>query len=323
MYFFHFKLPVPEFYQNRTPACCSNVKCQKSVHFHNKLYDLKFFINFEQSYLLADITHTHIDFKPFNSDINYGDTQERPNILSHLQRKRRSLGNDCDHGWISEYSATHNVSAIAASGELIILFPGEWHNYSPDKESGWQEYWIGFKGIYMENLIAKRFFSIDKPVLELGISNSLLSLYEDLLHIANEEKSGFQIMLAGLLHHITSTIFYKQKNRSFENTYVKEKLDEARRIMKSEIENPLSPEEIASQLGLGYSWFRKTFKEYTGVSPAQYQIQLRLNYAKELLTRTSLNITEIAYKLHFENVGQFSTFFKKREGLTPKEYRDL
>lgn len=93
--------------------------------------------------------------------------------------------------------------------------------------------------------------------------------------------------------------------------------------MKSEIENPLSPEEIASQLGLGYSWFRKTFKEYTGVSPAQYQIQLRLNYAKELLTRTSLNITEIAYKLHFENVGQFSTFFKKREGLTPKEYRDL
>lgn len=221
--------------------------------------------------------------------------------------------------FISDHCKKQTVKA----GDLIILFPGEWHNYSPDKESGWQEYWIGFKGIYMENLIAKRFFSVEKPILELGISNSLISLYEDLLHIANEEKSGFQIMLAGLLHHITSTIFYKQKNRSFENTYVKEKLDEARRLMKSEIENPLSPEEIATQLGLGYSWFRRTFKEYTGVSPAQYQIQLRLNYAKELLTRTSLNITEIAYKLHFESVGQFSTFFKKREGLTPKEYRDL
>lgn len=258
----------------------------------------------------------HTIYPPLQHPESYNFLPQNGRILNEYQFVYIVKGSG---SFISDHCKKRQVK----SGDLIILFPGEWHNYSPDKESGWQEYWIGFKGIYMENLIAKRFFSIDRPVLELGISNSLLSLYEDLLHIANEEKSGFQIMLAGLLHHITSTIFYKQKNRSFENTYVKEKLDEARRIMKSEIENPLSPEEIASQLGLGYSWFRKTFKEYTGVSPAQYQIQLRLNYAKELLTRTSLNITEIAYKLHFENVGQFSTFFKKREGLTPKEYRDL
>ena len=63
-------------------------------------------------------------------------------------------------------------------------------------------------------------------------------------------------------------------------------------------------------------------QDYTGISPAQYQIQLRLIKAKELLSQTTLNITEIAYQLHFENGGQFSTFFKKREGLTPKEYRE-
>ena len=129
-------------------------------------------------------------------------------------------------------------------------------------------------------------------------------------------------MLAGILQHITSTIYYKNKNQSFADAYILEKLAEARRIMKAEIEHPSSPEDIAAQLGLSYSWFRRTFKDYTGVSPAQYQIQLRLIRAKELLSQTSLNITEIAYQLHFENGGQFSTFFKKREGLTPKEYRD-
>ena len=86
--------------------------------------------------------------------------------------------------------------------------------------------------------------------------------------------------------------------------------------------NPLTPEEIASRLGLGYSWFRRMFKEYTGVSPAQYQLQQKLLKAKELLTSSSMNISEIAYSLKFENAGQFSTFFKKKEGVTPSEFRE-
>ena len=89
-----------------------------------------------------------------------------------------------------------------------------------------------------------------------------------------------------------------------------------------QVENPVSPEEIASQLGLGYSWFRRMFKEYTGVSPAQYQLQQKLLRAKELLTGSNLNISEIAYSLKFENAGQFSTFFKKKEGVTPSEFRE-
>ena len=64
--------------------------------------------------------------------------------------------------------------------------------------------------------------------------------------------------------------------------------------MKEQVENPLTPEEIASRLGLGYSWFRRMFKEYTGVSPAQYQLQQKLLKAKELLTSSSMNISEIA-----------------------------
>ncbi len=207
-------------------------------------------------------------------------------------------------------------------GDLIILFPGEWHNYHPNEDTGWDEYWVGFKGKYIEQLISNNIFSHNNPVLELGISGSLLSLFADLLRTAEHEKAGFQIMLAGILQHITSTIIYKSKNQAFADSYILDKLSEARLLMKQQIENPSSPEEIAAQLGVGYSWFRRSFKDYTGISPAQYQIQLRLIRAKELLSRTSLNISEIAYKLHFENGGQFATFFKKREGLTPKEYRE-
>ncbi len=219
------------------------------------------------------------------------------------------------------FASARGKKHAVKTGDLLILFPGEWHNYCPDTDSGWDEYWVGFKGSYMEHLVGKHFFSPENPVLELGISSSLVGLYDDLLQTAGNEKVGFQVMLAGILQHITATIFFKCKNKSFADAYILDKLAEARRVMKAEIEHPSSPKEIAARLGVSYSWFRRAFKDYMGISPAQYQIQLRLIRAKELLGQTALNITEIAYQLHFENGGQFSTFFKKREGLTPKEYR--
>lgn len=208
------------------------------------------------------------------------------------------------------------------AGDLFLLFPGEWHNYYPDNNFGWDEYWVGFKGRYFEQLLAEHFFSKEMPLLHIGISNSLINLYEDLIRTATNEKSGYQVMLAGILQHMTSTIYYKYRNQPFGDTYIIEKIAEARRLMREQIESPVSSEAIANQLGVGYSWFRRMFKNYSGISPAQYQIQLRLIRAQELLTRTTLSISEIAYQLHFENAGQFATFFRKREGLTPTQYRN-
>ena len=174
------------------------------------------------------------------------------------------------------------------AGTMILLFPGEWHSYYPDSETGWDEYWVGFRGVHIDRRVEKRFFTREEPLQHIGLSATIVGLYED----------------------------------SFTNTYVVDKINEARILMKEQVENPLTPEEIASRLGLGYSWFRRMFKEYTGVSPAQYQLQQKLLKAKELLTSSSMNISEIAYSLKFENAGQFSTFFKKKEGVTPSEFRE-
>ena len=246
---------------------------------------------------------------------DYNFQKQNGRVLNEFQFVYLTRG----HG---EFASAHCKPTTVKAGDLLILFPGEWHNYHPAQESGWDEYWVGFRGAYFEQLLGKQFFALENPVLHIGISHSLIGLYEDLLRTANDERAGYQIMLAGILQHMTSTIIFKHRNQPFCNPGIIEKLAEARRLMRANIEEPTSPEAIAAQLGVGYSLFRKTFKNYTGVSPAQYQIQLRLIRAKELLTQTALNISEIAYQLHFQNAGQFATFFKKREGLTPSEYRN-
>jgi AraC-like DNA-binding protein len=222
-------------------------------------------------------------------------------------------------GWFSSQSVKKRQKVTA--GTMILLFPGEWHSYEPDMSTGWNEYWVGFRGMHIDNRVKNGFFSKEEPLYHIGVSSSVVDLYEDIIRIARKEKAGYQQMISSIVLSILGTVYYKNKNRQYTDTYIVDKINEARNIIKNNIENALSQEDIAKKLGLGYSWYRRMFKEYTGVSPAQYQLQQKLMKVKELLTTTNKNISEIAYSLHFENVCQFSTFFKKKEGITPSEFR--
>lgn len=223
----------------------------------------------------------------------------------------------------SGYFSSHSCKKQKINaGTMILLFPGEWHSYYPDNETGWDEYWVGFRGIHIDKRVEKHFFTREEPLLHIGLSATIVGLYEDVLKFAIQERTGYQQMISSIVLHILGTVYYKSRNNFFNNMYVVDKINEARILMKDTVENPMSVEKVASHLGVGYSWFRRMFKEYTGISPAQYQLQQRLLRAKELLTVSGLNISEIAYQLKFESTGQFSTFFKKREGITPSEFRE-
>lgn len=92
--------------------------------------------------------------------------------------------------------------------------------------------------------------------------------------------------------------------------------------MREKTGDDVTPESIAKTLNIGYSWFRRVFKQYTGFSPAQYQLEIKLQKSKELLASTVLPVKEIAFHLNFESASYFVTFFKSKTGLSPGEYRD-
>lgn len=205
-------------------------------------------------------------------------------------------------------------------GTMFLLFPGEWHTYAPG-ENGWYEYWVGFKGNLIEGWIADKFFSRKKPVYEIGVNTTIIGLYEEIVSHAVEERVAYQQLISSIVFYLMGEIYYKEKNLSFKQPDAVEKINEARAIMKKNIDNPVSIQQIAQSLNVSYSWFRSTFKAYTGVSPAQYQLHLRYLRAKELLSTSGLSISEIAYRLNFETVSQFSTFFTKKENMSPSQFR--
>lgn len=222
-------------------------------------------------------------------------------------------------GWFLSESSKKRQKV--RTGTMIMLFPGEWHSYQPDSETGWSEYWTGFRGQHIDNRVMKGFFTKSEPLFNIGLNAKIVDFYEEIIKIAREEKTGYQQMISSIVLSILGSAYYKNKNLPYADSHIVDKINLAKDLIRNNLENAISQEDIAKKINVGYSWYRRMFKEYTGVSPAQYQLQQRLIKAKEILTTTDKNISEVAFELHFENVCQFSTFFRKKEGITPSEFR--
>ena len=208
-------------------------------------------------------------------------------------------------------------------GRLIVLFPGQWHTYHPYRQTGWNEYYIGFEGPVIDNLMKNGFLSKDNQVLEVGLNEELVSLFSRALEIAEADKISSQQYLAGIVLHMTGMILSVSKNKIFEIGDIDQKIEQAKIIMNENVFNNIDPEELAMRLNISYSWFRKVFRDYTGYAPAKYFQELKLRKAKQLLLSTSQSVKEISFMLAYKSTEHFFASFKKRTGFTPLEYRSF
>lgn len=78
---------------------------------------------------------------------------------------------------------------------------------------------------------------------------------------------------------------------------------------------------LAALVNLSASRFRHLFKQETGTSPGQYLRELRFRKAETMLRTTFLSLKEITEEVRLVSVSHFMKDFKKRHGMTPREYR--
>lgn len=270
------------------------------------------------------LTVNTVGFQPITQNALYPSTEhpksyyfspDKGRILSEYQIVYISKGKGT---FKSESTKKINIS----KGQAIILFPGQWHTYCPLKEIGWNEYYIGFEGKIIDEIVGNGFLSSINQVLNVGVSEDLVNLFSTAIRVAKEDKTAAQQNLAGITINILGSILSMAQNKNFETRDAAQKIEKAKIIMLENIHKEVDSKEIAANLGISYSLFRKTFKEYTGYAPAQYFQELKLRKAKELLAETNYSVKEISYELNFNSYEYFLSFFKKKVGITPIEYRN-
>jgi AraC-like DNA-binding protein len=80
---------------------------------------------------------------------------------------------------------------------------------------------------------------------------------------------------------------------------------------------------LSEKLNHNYTYLSNLFSEIKGTTIEKYYLSNKIERVKELLVYDELNLTEIAWKLHYSSVAHLSNQFKKMTGLTPSHFKNL
>lgn len=104
--------------------------------------------------------------------------------------------------------------------------------------------------------------------------------------------------------------------RDFPQTFTK-----LEQTLRENLSHQWTVEEMAALVGLGTTAFSEKVKSFTGFSPLNYLINIRISEAIKLLKRPDVHVTDIALDVGFYSSQHFATTFKKLTGYTPSEFR--
>ncbi|MBS1564593.1 MAG: helix-turn-helix domain-containing protein [Bacteroidetes bacterium] len=256
----------------------------------------------------------------------YASGAEHPSTHSFTWNKGRML-DGYYVVFITKGSGLFESSLTAATsvqaGTCFLLFPGVWHRYKPDPRQGWEEYWVGFRGYYPEQLMKQPFFDRKNPFVNTGLHEELQSLFHRLINEVKSSSAGYHQIISGITLQILGLLNSISLQDDHERDGSDSFIARVRFRMRESIDEPVEMEELLREIPMSYSKFRQLFKQKTGRSPHQYYLDLRLDKARELLRSTTLTIDAIAWATGFDSIHYFSALFKKKTGMSPSDYRGL
>ena len=205
-------------------------------------------------------------------------------------------------------------------GSLLMVLPELKHWYKPIKEKGWQEYWVGFKGSYFNNLAKEGFLSEDKLFFNVGHYDYLTSIFKRIFDEVRYQKPLYQMKACSAVFTLITEMLSRSRRQEQPDFYQKI-VEQAKHLMETNIDGVVNLSNIASQIGISTSRLNEVFKQFCSMTPYQYFIQLKIHKAEELLSEETISVKEAAWRMGFDDQYYFSRLFKQKTGIAPSDWK--
>ena len=270
--------------------------------------------------------NTHMDFKDKKHPLFVGSAGTyhlltRPKLPTHRPRGRL----DFQLLYIASGKAHfyfHGVEEIVTAGNMVLYRPKEEQRYYYYGVDHTEVYWVHFTGNNVTNILRNYGFPEKSHVIHTGTSLEYKKIFLQMIQELKLCKPYYEKILIYYLEYLFILISRLQETKPRKKSaFLMDEMDKAVTYFHSNYNLPINIEDYAKQHGMSVSWFIRNFKDYTGATPAQYILSLRISNAQSLLESTTYNITEIASIVGYDNPLYFSRLFKKHCGVSPKEFR--
>lgn len=220
-------------------------------------------------------------------------------------------------------------SYTISSGQFFGIDCQKMHYYvTAPSASCWNMVWIHFWGNATENYY-KSFMELNNgsPVGTMRYHNAA-DLIKELIHyygLSNYNGYSTDIkaasILTTLMTHCMNSVLYEQQH-----TLSKQPpkfIPDVQNYITEHFNEHITLNSLADIFFVNKFYLQKQFRLYVGVSPNEFQKNIRIEKAKELLRATTMSIQSISNFLGFENASYFIRCFKSLENLTPLQYRKI
>jgi len=214
---------------------------------------------------------------------------------------------------------------------LLLLFPGVWHRYRPDSETGWKERWISLNGQTVHQLMDLQFISPDRPVCVCSDAEELSLRFDrlfDRIHHKPTENSILlslramdfiaEVMEQTAAPALASSVHSPGPIDDVTDPLVAQTLE----LIWTHSHRPLSVDQLVEDLPVSRRTLERRFAVERDHSILDEINICRVNRAKRLLGETDLPIKTIAYLAGFTSQEHLRVTYSRRQGGSPSAYRE-
>ena len=203
---------------------------------------------------------------------------------------------------------------------VLFVHPNIRHAYCPDAKTGWNDQWVEVDAASVLPLLRQAGVTPQQPLKIFDAAPHLSHLFQEMFDLSRLGDFGVEQELAACAYRILAHVLALWQSRTAHAQHFAS-VERMRQFLLSDLTHTPSVAAAADQAGLSASRQRVLFKQATGLSPKQFQLEARIGRASRLLEESKLPVSEIAAQTGFESVYHFSRQFKRMRGVSPSQYR--
>jgi AraC-like DNA-binding protein len=225
-------------------------------------------------------------------------------------------------GW-GHFSGDGGEPQKVSPGTLILVRdPSPHHFCLPKESSGWTFAWIAIRHPYLKARLAKR-AAIAGPLLDLAPDGVLASSFLRLVRSAIEK--DFRDPLEVEMALVEFTLTFERWTQQMRDSVPQDQrlIEQVRARIEAKLPEAIEVRALAAEFGMSRSHFSHFFRKRTGMTPAHFAAEIRVQRATNMLIETAVPLKAIAGACGFANANHFCKVFRRFRQLSPATFRQL
>lgn len=207
---------------------------------------------------------------------------------------------------------------LAPAGSFILFAPGEKQHHRYEENQTAEFYYVHFRC----KILPPEISLATSTVYTAPFNRQICDLFDDIIEQTLCKQPFYEKLCIYKMLYLLTLLERSALQESHPHKESFERIARAVQHMNRQYDSNLRLEDYADLCSMSKYHFLRTFESIIGSTPMEYRNHIRLQHAADLLLEEKLTVEQISTLVGYSSASYFSSAFKKKYGLSPKQYQN-